>query len=148
MRFAPLIRCKKCFCNIWLLPDVESESIPSQLACRWGGGSRNVACLMCRYVCEYSVEDCKWGELERCKSEIDAERAVYLFSLPCGQACCESAMKILVIVRRKATQLHAKAVAASLFTRNTACDEGHRNVGPVLDLSSIDFVELVDYGRE
>jgi hypothetical protein len=55
-------------------------------------------------------------------------------------------MKILLVAGRGTTLMHAKAVAASLFARNVQCVDGHRNIGPALDLSSIDITELLDLG--
>ena len=148
MNYAPYVRCKKCSIHISLLPTITSESIPSLSPCGWGGGIQNVACLACRYVCEYLAEDCQWGQTESPKSELDAQRTVHLLSIPCGAEGCTSALRIIVIASRGATQLHSKAIAASLFARNLLCGNGHRNIGPALKLCSTSIFELPHFGSQ
>ena len=140
------VRCKKCFLRIWLLPTIISESVPSRSPCGWVEGIQNAACLAYRCACEYSAEDYRWEEAEDLQTEWGVEKAVHLLLVSCCVKGCASAIRILLVGRRGATVLHAEAVAASLLARNVRCADGHRNIGPVLDLSSISLTELLNFG--
>ena len=54
MYFLSVVECKSCHRTIWLPPPVQSELAPRQSPWRWGSNARNIACLACKFVFEFS----------------------------------------------------------------------------------------------
>jgi hypothetical protein len=123
--FAPTLLCKNCSQPIPLTRSVEANVVPKQCPWPWGNDTLNFACLACRYVFEYSEDDCHWhsfGSLEKLVG--------YQLLVPCGIDHCVGLIQIHFVTGPGLSQEHGKDYANSFRAFGVPCTEGrHRTTG-------------------
>jgi EAL domain-containing protein (putative c-di-GMP-specific phosphodiesterase class I) len=142
--YLAFVRCKKCFQPIWF--SASSESMPTQAPWIWGNNPQNLACLACNYVCEYRSNDSNWEQDDSPGALSRKGFTAHLFSMPCSEEGCRSTVEVTAVTNGVRVLSGSMSIAENLFARNIKCGTGHRNVGPVINLSSVVFYELEGFG--
>lgn len=125
---------------IWLPYSIHSETSPSQNPSPWGKGSRNVACLICNQVSEYSAEDCRWRRARSTdQHQACMEQEVYRLVVRCGRERCAGLIEILVIAPPGLPRSAGSDFASKLAPMGILCGEGHRNTGQLNAKSPVTF---------
>jgi hypothetical protein len=114
MHFIPVLSRHNDLHPILLPLPTRSETFPNQIPWPWGNASRNIACLECMQVSEYSAESCQWRHVDSTDQLQDSKKmAIYQLSVPCGVKSCGGLIDILVAAKRGLTQVEGNEIARS-----------------------------------
>jgi len=131
---------------IWLPPPTQSEKTPNQNWWRLGDLSLNVACLPCKHVYEYKVEDSLWYPVQS-KVQLEAceNLAIYLLFVPCDVELCGGLIEILVVANRDEPPSADSEIVTSLFAKGVVCRNEHRTTFELASKSSRVLKEYKDF---